>query len=371
MAKRDYYEVLGLSKGASDAEIKKAYRSLAKKYHPDVNKAKDAEVKFKEINEAYGVLSDPQKKQAYDQFGFAGMDGMNSGFQNMGDMGDLGDIFSSFFGGGGFSDFGFGSRSSRRNGPIQGENRYTQISIDFLEAVNGTTKSININYDKTCSKCSGSGAASSSDIATCSTCRGSGQVKKQQRSILGYIQTVGQCPDCGGSGKTIKKRCPHCNGKGYTNVKENVDINIPAGIATGQQIRMAGYGEHGFNGGPNGDLYVEVNVRKHEHFIREGNNVLIKIPISSIDATLGTTVDVPTVKGDVELKIPAGTQPGTKFRLKGYGIKELRSSYVGDQYVEVDVKIPTKLSKNEKEYYQKIKDNSKESIFEKFKKTFK
>ena len=374
--KRDYYEVLGISKGASDDEIKKAYRKLAKQYHPDVNKAPDAEAKFKEINEAYEVLSDPNKKATYDQFGHAGMDGagfgqgFSSGFGGM-NMDDLGDIFSSFMGGG-FSGFNFGGSSSRRSGPMKGDNRYMSMDIDFLDSVHGVEKLINITVDKQCVHCSGTGAASSADIENCPTCHGTGRVTRQSRSPFGVIQQQTVCPDCGGTGKHIKKKCPHCNGEGYTRTKEQVEVNIPAGISSGQQVRLTGYGERGSNGGPNGDLYIEIRVKPHKYFVREGNDIYIKIPISSVDATLGTKVDVPTCHGDVELTIPAGTQPGQQLRLKGYGVKDVRSSSVGDQYVEVEVTIPKKLSKNEKELYEKLHlEDSKESVFDKFKKAFK
>ena len=375
--KRDYYEVLGLSKGASEDDIKKAYRKLAKKYHPDINKAPDAEAKFKEINEAYEVLSDSQKKAAYDQFGFAGMDGANFNGQGFGGFGgmnmdDLGDIFSSFMGGmdGGFSGFGFGGRGSRRTGPMKGDNRYMSMDIDFLDAIHGVDKTININVDKKCSHCDGTGAESKSDIETCPTCHGSGVSTRQARTPFGVIQQQGVCPDCNGTGKKIKKKCPHCNGTGYNNIKEQVEVNIPAGISSGQQVRIQGYGERGENGGPNGDLYIEIRVRPHKYFIREGNDIYIKVPITSVEATLGTKIDVPTAYGDVELTIPAGTQPNSKLRLKGYGVKELRSNSKGDQYVEVEVSIPKKLSKEEKELYEKL-SQKKENIFDKFKKNFK
>ena len=369
--KRDYYEVLGLSKGASEDEIKKAYRKLAKQYHPDINKAPDAETKFKEINEAYEVLSDPQKKTQYDQFGFAGMDGSNFS-QGFSDFGDLGDIFSSFMGGmgGAFSGFNFGGRSSRRNGPMKGDNRYLSMDIDFLDAIHGITKTISISVDKKCEKCDGSGAASKSDIETCSTCHGSGVTMRQSRTPFGVIQQQGVCPDCNGTGKRIKKKCPECGGTGYKTIKEQVEVTIPAGISTGQQVRIQGYGERGENGGPNGDLYIEIRVKPHKNFIREGNDIYIRVPITSIDATLGTKIDVPTPYGDVELTIPPGTQPNSKLRLKGYGVKSLRSNTKGDQYVEIEVNIPKKLSKEEKELYEKLA-TKKENIFEKFKKSFK
>ena len=372
MAKRDYYEVLGLSKGASSDEIKKAYRKLAKKYHPDVNKAKDAEEKFKEINEAYEVLSDEQKKQIYDNYGFAGLEGNmgSSGFEGFsGGFDDLGDIFSSFMGG--FS--GFGSRSSSsRSGPVKGENKYVQMSIEFLEAVKGVNKTIRISVDKKCSKCNGTGARSASDITTCPTCNGQGRVTRQQRTPFGMMQSVVECPDCHGSGKKIINKCPECNGLGYASVTDKVEINIPAGISTGQQVRVAGYGERGYNGGENGDLYIEIIVKPHDFFQREGNDIYVEVPISAIDATLGCTIDVPTCNGDCSLNVPAGTQPGQKLRLKGYGVKSLRSSIVGDQYCVIKVVIPTKLSKDEKELYKKLQgSNSKESVFDKFKKSFK
>ena len=371
--KRDYYDVLGLSKGASEDEIKKAYRKLAKQYHPDINKSPDAEAKFKEINEAYEVLSDSQKRSNYDQFGFDGIDpnGFGQGFSNF-NMDDLGDIFSNFMGGmgGGFSGFNFGGRGSRRTGPMKGENRYMSMDIDFLDAVHGVSKTININVDKKCEHCDGTGAQSKSDIETCPTCHGSGVTMRQTRTPFGVIQQQGPCPDCNGTGKHIKKVCPHCGGSGYNNVKEKVEVSIPAGISSGQQVRVQGYGERGENGGPNGDLYIEIRVKAHKYFVRDDNDIYIKVPISSVDATLGTTIEVPTPYGDVELKVPAGSQPNSKLRIKGYGIKNLRSSSKGDMYVELEVNIPTKLSKEEKELYEKLSEK-KESIFDKFKKNFK
>lgn len=371
--KRDYYEVLGVSKGASDDEIKKAYRKLAKQYHPDINKAPDAEAKFKEINEAYEVLSDPQKRSTYDQFGHSGMDGFqgfeSSGFGGM-NMDDLGDIFSSFMGGG-FSGFNFGGSSSRRNGPIKGDNRYMSMDIDFLDSVHGVDKLVNITYDKVCPHCDGTGAASKSDIETCPTCRGSGRVVRQSRTPFGVVQQQSVCPDCRGTGKRVKKACPYCNGKGYDTVKEQLEVNVPAGISSGQQVRLQGYGERGENGGPNGDLYIEIRVRPHKYFRRESNNIHISVPISAIDATLGTKIDVPTPHGDVELAIPAGTQPGQQLRIKGYGIKDLRSNNMGDEIVEVHIEIPKKLTREEKEMYEKLANRKKESVFERFKKSFK
>jgi len=374
--KRDYYEVLGLSKSASDDEIKRAYRKLAKKYHPDINKEAGAEEKFKEINEAYEVLSDSQKKATYDQFGHAGMDGAFGGqggfggFQSAG-FGDLNDIFESFMGGGFGSGFGgFGGRTSRQQGPIKGEDRYMQMSIDFLDAIHGVDKLINITVDKRCPSCGGSGAKSSRDIESCPTCRGTGRVNRQTRTPFGVMQQTVVCPDCNGTGKHVKARCPECGGTGYHTVKDQVEVSIPAGISSGQQVRVAGYGERGSNGGDNGDLYIEIVVKPHKNFIRQGNDIYIQVPISAVDATLGTKIDVPTCYGDVELNIPAGSQPNQKLRLKGYGVQSIRSGNKGDQYVGIKVEIPTKLTKEEKELYQKLADK-KESVFEKFKKNIK
>ncbi|MBR2802288.1 MAG: molecular chaperone DnaJ [Erysipelotrichaceae bacterium] len=376
--KRDYYEVLGLSKGASEDEIKKAYRKLAKKYHPDLNKEPGAEERFKEINEAYEVLSDPQKKANYDQFGFAGMDGTgDGGFSGFTNMDDISDIFSSFMGGmggmGGFGNFGFGGRSRDTGGPQRGESRMMRMDIDFLDAVHGVEKVIRLQVDKTCEHCHGSGAENPSDVETCKTCHGTGRVTRQTRTAFGIMQQVGVCPDCHGSGKTVKHKCTHCHGDGYKTVTEEVEVQIPEGIASGQQIRISGKGERGINGGPNGDLYIEINVRPHKYFRREGNNIYISVPISAVDATLGCSIDVPTVNGDVELNVPAGTQPGQQLRIRGYGVKDLRSGSYGDQYVTVDITIPRKISREEKELYEQLANRTpkKESVFEKFKKSFK
>ena len=377
--KRDYYEVLGISKDASEQEIKKAYRSLAKKYHPDMNKSPDAEEKFKEINEAYEVLSDPDKKAKYDQFGFAGVDpNAASGFGGFssGSFDDLNDIFGSMFGGGGFSGFsGFGGSTSRNStAPRKGQDRYMQMNVSFMDAIFGKNETINLSVDEKCSQCNGSGAASSSDIITCSRCNGSGRVVTQQRTAFGVFQSQSVCPDCNGTGKKIKKVCPKCHGEGYEHKRVSVDLKIPSGIQTGQQLRVQGKGELGINGGPNGDLYIEIRVASHEYFKREGKNIYITIPISNVDATLGCTVDVPTVHGDVELTIPAGTQNGAQLRIREKGVPDIRGGKAGDEIVEIKVEIPKKLSREEKELYQKlynIQHKGNESVFDKFKKAFK
>ncbi len=366
MAKRDYYEILGLTKGASEEHIKKAYRKLAKKFHPDINKDHDAEEKFKEINEANEVLSDPQKKATYDQFGHAGLE--NGGFDNGGFSGGFGgfeDIFGSFFGGG----FGGGrSRSSQRM--QKGESRYMQMRIDFMDAIFGKTEKVTLEVEEQCSECLGSGARSKDDVETCSTCHGSGKVVQQQRTAFGVFQSEGVCPTCHGRGKQIKHKCSKCHGSGYETKRQKLDIKIPAGIQSGQQVRVPNKGERGHNGGENGDLFIEIIVAKHKFFVRDGNDIRVQVPISSVDATLGCEIDVPTVHGDVKLKIPAGTQHGTQLRLKDKGAVSLRGEK-GDQYVSIKIEIPTHLSKEEKELYLKLKDNTKTSVFEKFKKAFK
>ena len=380
MAKRDYYEVLGIDKSASEDDIKKAYRKMAKKYHPDVNKDPGAEEKFKEVNEAYEVLGDAEKKAAYDRYGFAGVDpngfaGAGGGFSGFGSADDLNDIFSSFMGNmGGFGfDFGGSSRRSSRTQAMKGDNRYLRMEIDFLDAIHGTERVVTIDVDKRCERCHGTGAYSDSDIRTCPTCHGTGRVTRTSRTAFGMMQQVVECPDCHGTGKIIDKKCPDCHGDGYVHKREDIEIKIPEGISSGQQVRVQGYGERGYNGGPNGDLYVEITVRPHRYFTRSGNDIHIKVPISAIDATLGTKVDVPTVYGDVEMTIPAGTQPGQQLRMRGYGAKDVRSGSKGDQIVEIEVNIPKKLSRDEKELYERLRKDKdkKESVFERFKKNFK
>ncbi len=370
--KRDYYEVLGLSKGAAEQEIKRAYRKLAKQYHPDMNKDADAEDKFKEINEAYEVLSDTQKKATYDQFGHAGMDGAGAGYGGFsgGGFSDINDIFGSFFGG------GFGGQSQRRsNGPRKGQDRYMQMRIKFMDAIFGKSETVKIDVEEQCHTCMGSGAFSKDDVQVCTQCNGSGVVLTQQRTPFGVMQSQSTCPQCNGTGKSVKRKCNTCHGKGYEHKRVEVDVKIPAGISTGQQLRVPGKGERGSNGGPNGDLYIEIIVGVHEHFVREGKNIHIKVPISNIDAALGCVIDVPTVSGDVELTIPAGTQANTQMRLKGKGVKDLHGGSQGDQYVQIQVEIPKKISRAEKELYEKLKEvrkkENKESVFDKFKKAFK
>ena len=352
--KRDYYEALGIGKEASDAEIKKAYRKLAKKYHTDVNKEADAEAKFKEVNEAYEVLSDPQKKATYDQYGHAGLDG------------------AAGFGGGGFSGFG-GGAGRRNDGPRKGNDRFMQMRVDFMDSIFGKTETVTIDYDEVCDECLGSGAKNKKDIQTCPKCNGTGHVMTQQRTSFGVFQSQSVCPDCGGTGKKILNKCPKCNGQGYEHKRSKIEVKIPAGISSGQQVRIPNKGERGINGGPNGDLYIEIIVTPHKQFVRHGNDIYVQVPISAIDATLGCEIDVPTVYGDVSLTIPAGTQHGQKFRMREKGVKPVNGRGVqGNQIVEVAIEIPTRLSREEKELYEKLRSKkSSESVFDKFKKAFK
>ena len=378
MAKRDFYEVLGISKSASKDEIKSAYRKLAKKYHPDIKHDADATEKFKEVQEAYDILYDDKKRQMYDQFGMAAFENGGStggagnpfqggGFSSQGFGGvDLGDIFNSFFGGG-------STRSSQNYGPQRGNDTLSRVRISFMDAINGKTITMPITYDENCSTCGGTGAKTSNDIKTCPDCGGRGYIRTQQRTIFGVMENQTTCPKCGGTGKIITDKCPDCGGKGYKRVKKDMDVNIPAGINSGQQLRVAGKGERGVNGGPNGDLFLEIIVSPHQYFTRDGNDIHIEIPLDFIDAILGVKIDVPTVYGDCEVEIPAGTQPNQIIRLKGRGVKDLRKGTPGDEYVHIKLQTPTKISKEQRKLLEEYKksETKGESFFEKFKKAFK
>lgn len=375
--KRDYYEVLGVNKSSSPDEIKKAYRKLAKKYHPDLNpNDKDgAEAKFKEATEAYEVLSDPQKKQQYDQFGHAAFDqtagggAYGSGF---GDF-DMGDIFSSFFGGG----FGGGQRSNP-NAPRQGRDLSYTVDLTFDEACFGAEREISINHLEKCSECSGSGAEKGSTPTTCPTCHGTGQVKTVQRTPLGNFQSVRTCDSCGGKGTINKNPCTKCGGDGNIRKNKKVRVKIPAGIDNGQQVYVRGEGDTGTNGGPSGDLILNIRVRSHKLFVRQGYDILCEYPISFVQATLGAEVQVPTIDGKVSYSIPEGTQSGTVFRLKGKGVQKLNSTQRGDQYVTIKVEIPKGLSENQKDILRQFDDTvdpskykQRKSFFDKMKDIFK
>ncbi len=383
-AKRDYYEVLGISKTATQDEIKSAYRKLAKKYHPDNKETGDAE-KFKEASEAFSVLGDEQKRKTYDQFGQAAFDqnagGANpfrgSGFEGFnfgnGDFGDLNDILNSMFGGFGFGGSRSSSRRTSSRGPIRGDDTLMRVRISFMQAVEGTKITLPLNYEETCSHCHGTGAKNGEAYSTCPDCNGRGVIITQQRTIFGMMQSESSCPRCHGTGKIIREVCPDCNGKGYNKVKKDVDINIPKGINNGQKIRVAGKGERGINGGENGDLYVEIVIQNHPQFVRDGNDIHLTVPIDFVDACLGTKIVVPTVYGDCELEVPSGTQPNAVLRLKGKGVKDVRQEKYGDEYIHMDIKAPTKLSKEQKELLLRFKaaSGSSESLFDKFKKAFK
>lgn len=342
MAQRDYYEVLGVPKNASPDELKSAFRDLARKYHPDINKEPDAEEKFKEINEAYAVLSDPEKRAAYDQYGFQGVNNMG-GAPNYANI-DLSDIFSEFFGFGGIG----GSRSKARNAPRRGEDLGVRVKIKFEEAVTGVEKDIQIERDEVCSACHGSKAEPGTSATKCSNCGGKGEVRQVRQTFLGSMVQVVTCPVCGGSGEVIASPCKTCRGTGYERKHLTKVVAIPAGVDSGTQIRLAGEGQPGVNGGPNGSLYIEIDVEKHPFFERKGNDILLNLSINIAQATLGADIEVPTVDGKTTLKIPAGTQPGKQFTLRGKGVPYVKSSGRGDEIVIVMVEIPTRLDENQR-----------------------
>ena len=380
--KRDYYEVLGIGKNATDAEIKSAYRKLAKKYHPDLNPGnKEAEEKFKEVNEANDVLSDPQKRQRYDQFGFAGVDpnyaaangggagGFGGGFGGV----DLGDIFGDLFGGGGFGGFGGfgGSSRSNPNAPRKGHDIQANVILTFEEAAHGCSKKITINRQDTCPDCGGTGAAKGTSPETCPDCGGRGYVVTQQRTPFGVMQSQQPCSHCGGRGTIIRNPCKTCRGTGKTAARKSLEINIPAGIDDDQNIALRGQGDAGSNGGPAGDVIVHVTVKADPMFERDGYDVTIHVPITFSQAVLGDDVEVPTVDGRIVQHIPEGTQSGTKFRLRGQGIQYLNGRGRGDQYVIVDVEIPKKVTRAQREALKAFEDSMKEDNYEKRKGFFK
>ena len=381
--KRDYYEVLGIGKNATDAEIKSAYRKLAKKYHPDLNPGnKEAEEKFKEVNEANDVLSDPQKRQRYDQFGFAGVDpnyaaangggagGFGGGFGGV----DLGDIFGDIFGGGfggGFSGFGGGSSTRTANAPRKGHDIQASVILTFEEAAHGCSKKITINRQDTCPDCGGTGAAKGTSPETCPDCGGRGYVVTQQRTPFGVMQSQQPCSHCGGRGTIIRNPCKTCRGTGKTAARKSLEINIPAGIDDDQNIALRGQGDAGSNGGPAGDVIVHVTVKADPMFERDGYDVTIHVPITFSQAVLGDDVEVPTVDGRIVQHIPEGTQSGTKFRLRGQGIQYLNGRGRGYQYVIVDVEIPKKVTRAQREALKAFEDSMKEDNYEKRKGFFK
>lgn len=379
--KRDYYEVLGVTKGASDDEIKKAYRKVARQYHPDLHPDdKECEAKFKEANEAYEVLSDKEKKARYDQFGFAGVDpnygagqggyggGFNGGFSGFDGFEDLGDIFSSFFGG------GTSRRSANPNAPRRGNDIRANVTLDFMEACKGKKVTVRVNRQEKCTQCNGTGAQAGSSANTCPDCHGTGTVRIAQRTAFGTIQSTQTCSRCQGKGKVIEKPCTKCGGNGRAKATFSKEIEIPAGVSDGLTLRVAGGGDCGINGGPAGDLHIVVTVRPDPIFERDGYDVWTEVPITFAQATLGDTINVPTVNGNVSYDIPAGTQNGAVFKIANKGIKRVNRSTYGDHYFKVVVEIPKNLSKDQKKLLLEF-DNSlekknspqRESFFKKLK----
>lgn len=369
--KRDYYEVLGVDKNAGAEDVKKAYRNLARKYHPDVNKAPDAEEKFKEVKEAYDVLSDDQQRARYDQFGHQDP---NAGFGGGGGAdfgGGFGDIFDMFFGGGG------GRRDP--NAPVRGNDLQYTMTIEFKEAVFGKETDIQIPRTETCDTCHGNGAKPGTKPETCTICRGTGQQEVAQNTPFGRIVNRRACSGCGGRGKIIKDRCNTCGGSGQVKRQRKINVKIPAGVDEGSQLRVTGEGEAGLRGGPNGDLYIVLRVKSHDFFEREGDDIYCEIPLTFAQAALGDEIEIPTLTEKVKLKIPSGTQTGTYFRLKGKGVPKLRGYGQGDQQVKVTVVTPTKLSDAQKDLLREFAQTSgeatneqehHESIFERMKRAF-
>ena len=371
--KRDYYEVLGVSRGASEDEIKKAYKKMARKYHPDLNPGdKTAEEKFTEVNEAYEVLSDADKKARYDQYGHAGVDpnfgagGFGGGFDGSFDFGDLGDIFGSFFGGG----FG-GGRRTNPNAPQRGESIRMSIAISFEEAAFGCEKAVTVERYETCDTCHGNGCAPGTSPEVCPDCHGTGTVQVRRQTPMGVFATSSPCPKCGGKGRIIHQPCKDCRGSGMVRKKKTIQASIPAGIDNGQTISIRGQGNAGKNGGPAGDLLITITVRPHELFRREGTSVLCEAPITFTQAVLGAELEIPTIDGKVKYTLPEGTQSGTTFRLKGKGIPSINGRGRGDQYVTVYIETPKNLNKEQKEALKKFAETMGESNYEEQKKFFK
>jgi molecular chaperone DnaJ len=368
MSKRDYYDILGVSKDASQEDIRKAYRALAKKYHPDVSKEENAEAKFKEVQEAYDVLGNEEKRKNYDRFGAAGANAnFGSGFEGFSGFGGFGgfsDIFDSFFGG--------GQRRVDPNAPRRGRDIERPITVTFEEAVLGTKKDLQLEVEVDCDICNGSGAESMKDIEKCKTCNGHGYVTVEQRTILGSMRSQETCHTCGGSGKTIKNKCSSCRGTGRKRVVKNVTVTVPAGIDNNMNLRMTGYGEGGSNGGENGDLYLRFRVKPHKVFERKKDDILLTVPISFAQAALGDKIEIPTIYGNVDLNIPAGTQPGTVMKLRGKGVQQVNGSRKGDQLVTLKVEVPKNLTEEQKKAIKEFSNlEGKQTSWDKFKNLFK
>jgi molecular chaperone DnaJ len=344
-SKQDYYDVLGISRDASDSEIKTAYRKLAHQYHPDKNREAGSEDRFKEINEAYEVLSNPEKRDAYDRFGHGGDSIFGQGFEGFGFDG-VGSIFDAFFGG--------RTTTSTRQAPARGSDLQSNVSITLEEAAFGIEKELNISRIEFCSQCHGVGSRPGTQPEQCSECNGSGQIRRVQQSIFGRFTNVTTCPKCRGEGKVITDPCPGCRGTGKEKFQRSIMVNIPAGVDNGSRIRLSGEGNVGARGGQPGNLYVNLNVREHEFFIREDDDIVYELPINFAQAALGTEVDVPTLHGDVKLKVPAGTQTGHVFQLKNKGIPHLRSRGQGDQLVVLKVHTPESLTKKQRQLFEEL-----------------
>lgn len=350
----DYYEILGVSKDADKNEIKSAFRKKARQLHPDVNKAPDAEEKFKELGKAYEILSDDQKRATYDRYGEDGLN--NAGFNTQGPFasgfGDLGDIFESFFG-----DFGFGGGSRQRdpNAPVAGDDLRLDVELTFEEAVYGVTKEVKIGHLELCDECKGTGAKAGTSPVTCTVCGGTGKVHHTTSTVLGQFTQVSPCPKCHGTGKIIESPCEKCHGKGQVEVEKKIELKIPAGVDTGSKMRLSGEGDAGMRGGPAGDLYVVLHVKKSDYYHREGLNIITKLDITPAQAVLGDSIYVQTIDGDKKLTIPAGIQTGTTLKLAGHGVPHVqRPSYKGDHIVLVNVKTPTNLTEEEKTLYKRL-----------------
>ncbi len=349
-SKRDYYDILGVPRGASADDLKSAFRRLAREYHPDVNKAEDAEERFKELNEAYAVLSDDKKRGAYDRYGHAGVEGMGGmpDFTNV----DLGDIFEELFG------FGFGRRSSRqRNGPRRGGDLQYNLSLEFDEAVFGVEKKIEFTRDEECSRCEGSGAEPGTETSTCPTCEGRGEVRQARQTLFGNMVQVATCPTCHGAGQIISSPCKNCEGRGLERNIVNKSVEVPAGVDSGNQVRLNGEGQPGSNGGPKGDLYIAINVRPHKYFRRRENDIMLDLDINIAQAALGADVNVPTVDGDALLSIPAGIQTAKVLRMREKGVPHLQGKGRGDQLVLINVEVPKRLDDEQRALFEELAEH--------------
>jgi molecular chaperone DnaJ len=351
MAQRDYYEILGLQRSASNDEIKSAFRQLARKYHPDINKETDAEERFKEINEAYAVLSDADKRAAYDRFGHAGVNGMGGGAPDFTNIEDIADIFGELFG---FGGMGGSSRKRSRNAPRRGSDINLTTTLTFEEAAFGVEKEIEFSRDEVCTTCRGTGAEPGTSPVRCKTCDGRGEVSQVRQSFLGPMVQVTTCPTCNGQGEVITTPCPTCRGRGLERKTVHKTVSFPPGVDSGTQMRLAGEGSPGIFGGPNGNVYVEIQVRPHKFFRRKGNNIQLDLNINMAQAALGDEIEVPTLDGPQKLTIPAGTQPGRIFTLKGKGIPNLRSSGRGDEHILVNVEVPTRLTTEQRDLLEQL-----------------